>query len=265
MKKRADVILFEKGLVESREKGKRVIMEGAVFVGTERIDKPGQKLDEDVEIRIKVNPNVYVSRGGLKLEKSIDLFELNLKEKISMDIGASTGGFTDCMLRNGAKKVFAVDVGYGQLDWKLRNDNRVIVMERTNIRHVKKEDIGEDIDFISIDVSFISLKLVLPVAKELLNNNGEIIALIKPQFEAGREKVGKKGIVRDENIHFEVIKDIVDFCMENNLGPYGLTYSPITGATGNIEFLIYIKNNTSISIDDNKILEVIDEAHKNLT
>lgn len=265
MKKRADVILFEKGLVESREKGKRVIMEGSVFVGTERVDKPGQKLNEDIDIRIKENPNIYVSRGGLKLEKSIDYFDLNLEGKVSMDIGASTGGFTDCMLRNGAKKVFAIDVGYGQLDWRLRNDNRVVVMERTNIRYVEKEEIGEEVDFVSIDVSFISLKLVLPVAKKLLKENGEIVALIKPQFEAGRENVGKKGLVRDKRIHFQVINEIVDFSMENNLSPHGLTYSPITGATGNIEFLIYLKNNLNISINENEIMETIEEAHKNLS
>ncbi len=265
MKKRADVILFEKGLVESREKGKRVIMEGIVFVGTERIEKPGQKLDEDAEIRIKVNPNIYVSRGGLKLEKSIELFKLDLKDKVSMDIGASTGGFTDCMLKNGASKVFAIDVGYGQLDWKLRNDKRVVVMERTNIRHVESDEIGEPIDFISIDVSFISLKLVLPVAKKLLRDNGEIIALVKPQFEAGRENVGKRGIVRDKKIHYKVIKDTINYCVENKLSPYGLTYSPITGATGNIEFLIYLKNNLDNSIDDKEIMEIIEKAHKNLS
>ena len=265
MKKRADVILFEKGLVESREKGKRVIMEGIVFVGTERIEKPGQKLDEDAEIRIKVNPNIYVSRGGLKLEKSIELFKLDLNDKVSMDIGASTGGFTDCMLKNGASKVFAIDVGYGQLDWKLRNDKRVVVMERTNIRHVESDEIGEPIDFISIDVSFISLKLVLPVAKKLLRDNGEIIALVKPQFEAGRENVGKRGIVRDKKIHYKVIKDTINYCVENKLSPYGLTYSPITGATGNIEFLIYLKNNLDNSIDDKEIMEIIEKAHKNLS
>lgn len=265
MKKRADVILFEKGLVESREKGKRVIMEGSVFVGTERIDKPGQNLDEDVEITIKENPNIYVSRGGLKLEKSINFFGLNLRDMVAMDIGASTGGFTDCMLKNGAKKVFAIDVGYGQLDWKLRNDNRVIVMERTNIRHVEKQDIGEEIDFISIDVSFISLRLVLPVAKKLLKDNGEIIALIKPQFEAGRDNVGKKGIVRDKKIHFQVMQEIVSYCVENNLGPHGLTYSPITGATGNIEFLIHLKNNYHTSLSDKEIMGLIEEAHKNLS
>ncbi len=263
MKKRADIVLFEKGLVDSREKAKRTIMEGLVFIGTQRIDKPGEKIDENSEIIIKVNPIKYVSRGGLKLEKAIEKFSLELNDKIAMDIGASTGGFTDCMLINGAHKVFAVDVGYGQLDWKLRNDPKVIVMERTNIRNVKIEDIGENIDFISIDVSFISLRLVLPVAKELLSTEGEIVALIKPQFEAGRDNVGKKGIIRDKNIHFNVIKNIVDFCLEIGFGIVGLTFSPITGATGNIEFLIHLNNNNINNINEKLILEIIDEAHNN--
>ena len=211
MKKRVDILLVEKGLVESREKAKRIIMEGSVFVGNKRIDKPGEKLDEDVELVIKDNPLTYVSRGGLKLEKAIKLFNIDLFNKVAMDIGASTGGFTDCMLQNGVSKVFAVDVGYGQLDWRLRNDPRVIVMERTNIRNVTYEDINEKIDFITIDVSFISLKLVLPVAKSLLNEDGEVVALIKPQFEAGRDKVGKKGIVREKDTHCEVISSIVEF------------------------------------------------------
>ncbi len=265
VKKRADVILFERGLVDSREKGKRVIMEGSVFIGNLRVDKPGDKLDEDVDIVIKENPNIYVSRGGLKLEKAINFFDLSLKDKTSMDIGASTGGFTDCMLKNGAIKVFAVDVGYGQLDWKLRNDPRVIVMERTNIRNVSLDDIGEKMDFISIDVSFISLKLVLPVAKKLLSENGEILALIKPQFEAGKNKVGKKGIVREKNIHFEVIRNISDFCNELGVGICGITYSPITGATGNIEFLICLKNNNMDAINDESINEIIEEAHSTLS
>ncbi|MDR7856152.1 TlyA family RNA methyltransferase [Tissierella sp.] len=265
MKKRADVILFERGLVDSREKGKRVIMEGSVFIGNLRVDKPGDKLDEDVNIVIKENPNIYVSRGGFKLEKAINYFDLLLEDKTCMDIGASTGGFTDCMLRNGASKVFAVDVGYGQLDWKLRNDPRVIVMERTNIRNVKSEDIGEKVDFISIDVSFISLKLVLPVAKSLLSENGQILALIKPQFEAGKNKVGKKGIVKDKDIHFEVNRNISNFCNEIGIGISGLTYSPITGATGNIEFLICLKNNVMDTINDDFIISIVEEAHSTLS
>lgn len=265
MKKRADVILVEKGLVDSREKAKRVIMEGLVFVGSKRIDKPGDKLDEDIEIIIKENPLTYVSRGGLKLEKAIDIFNIDLENKVAMDIGASTGGFTDCMLQNGVSKVFAVDVGYGQLDWRLRNDPRVIVMERTNIRNVSLDDIGEKIDFISIDVSFISLRLVLPVAKSLLKEDGEVVALIKPQFEAGREKVGKKGIVREKNTHCEVIESVINFSRELELGVSGLSYSPITGATGNIEFLIYLKNNSEKTIENKEILRIVNEAHDSLS
>lgn len=262
-KKRADILLFEKGLVDSREKGKRVIMEGIVFIGTRRIDKPGDYIDEDEDIIVKTNPLIYVGRGGLKLEKAIGIFDINLDKVIAMDIGASTGGFTDCMLKNGAVKVYAVDVGYNQLDWKLRNDPRVVVMERTNIRNVKKEGIDDKIDFISIDVSFISLRLVLPVAKSLLDESGEIVALIKPQFEAGREKVGKKGIVRDKNTHFEVIKEVVKFSNEIGLKATALTFSPVTGATGNIEFLVQLRNQGEI-IDDKSILSLIEDAHRTL-
>lgn len=262
-KKRADVILYEKGLVDSREKGKRVIMEGSVFIGDQRVDKPGEYYDDSVEIYIKKNPLNYVSRGGLKLEKSIGEFNLSLKDKITMDMGASTGGFTDCMLQNGASKVYAVDVGYGQLDWRLRNDPRVVVMERTNIRYLKEEDIKDKIDFVSIDVSFISLKLMLPVAKILTGDTCEIVALIKPQFEAGRDKVGKKGLVRDKETHKEVILKVIDFAKEIGLYTNGLTYSPITGGTGNIEFLVYLKK-TNIDFDLNKIDMVIDEAHQQL-
>lgn len=264
MKKRVDILLVEKGLVESREKAKRIIMEGSVFVGNKRIDKPGEKLDEDVELVIKDNPLTYVSRGGLKLEKAIKLFNIDLFNKVAMDIGASTGGFTDCMLQNGVSKVFAVDVGYGQLDWRLRNDPRVIVMERTNIRNVTYEDINEKIDFITIDVSFISLKLVLAVAKSLLNEDGEVVALIKPQFEAGRDKVGKKGIVREKDTHCEVISSIVEFSRSLGFGICGLSYSPITGATGNIEFLIYLKNNDEKTINSDDIFKIVEEAHENL-
>ena len=260
VKKRADILLFEKKLVDSREKGKRVIMEGSVFIGTRRIDKPGDYIDENDEIFVKSNPLIYVGRGGLKLEKAIEIFNLNLDKLTAMDIGASTGGFTDCMLRAGAVKVYAVDVGYNQLDWKLRSDPRVVVMEKTNIRNVKKEDIGEPLDFISIDVSFISLSLVLPIAKSLISEKGEIVALIKPQFEAGRAKVGKKGIVRDKGTHFEVIKNVVDFSTEIGLTSNSLTYSPVTGATGNIEFLVHFKNEGTL-IGDDFILDVIEEAH----
>ncbi|MFA5576042.1 MAG: TlyA family RNA methyltransferase [Tissierellaceae bacterium] len=264
MKKRADVILFEKGLVESREKAKRLIMEGTVFIGNERVDKAGVKIDEDSEIIIKDNPISYVSRGGLKLEKAIESFGLNLDGKVAMDIGASTGGFTDCMLKKGVSKVYAVDVGYGQLDWGLRNDSRVIVMERTNIRNVTRADIGEEIDFISIDVSFISLRLVLPVAADLLGSDGQIVALVKPQFEAGRERVGKKGIIRDKIVHMEVLKSIVDFSSELGFAIGGMDFSPITGATGNIEFLIYLKKSATGKLDGKDIERLVESAHKEL-
>lgn len=261
-KKRADILLFEKGLVDSREKAKTLIMEGIVFIGDRRIDKAGEKVEIDAPIEIKKNPITYVSRGGLKLEKAIKNFNINLENKICMDIGASTGGFTDCMLKEGANKVYAVDVGYGQLDWKLRNDPRVIVMERTNIRYVTEKDIKDVIDFISIDVSFISLRLVLPVAKKLLSKEGRIVALIKPQFEAGREKVGKKGIVRDKNVHIEVLKSIVEFCNVEGLTIIDLDFSPVTGSTGNIEFLAHIlKSNNSIGINNTKIEEIVNNAH----
>ncbi len=262
-KKRADLLLFEKGLVESREKAKRVIMEGAVFVGTDRIDKPGQSLDENAEIWVKKNPIKFVSRGGLKLEKAISSFDLNLKDQVAMDMGASTGGFTDCMLKEGAKKVYAVDVGYGQLDWSLRSDPRVLVKERTNIRYLQESDIDEKLDFISIDVSFISLKHILPVAYKLLKEDGRVVALIKPQFEAGRDKVGKKGIIKDKLIHKEVIENVLSFSENIGLYPLGLTFSPITGTGGNVEFLACFSKNTN-NIDDKLIDRVIEDAHTEL-
>lgn len=264
MKKRADIILFEKGLVDSREKAKRVIMEGTVFIGNERVSKPGDKIDEDSEIYIKDNPIKYVSRGGLKLEKAIKDFELNLENVIAMDIGSSTGGFTDCMLQEKASKVYAVDVGYGQLDWSLRQDPRVVVMERTNIRNIIKDDIEDDLDFVSIDVSFISLKLVLPVAKSLMKDKAELIALIKPQFEAGREKVGKNGIVREKQTHKEVIRTIVDYLCEIGLGPRQISYSPITGAKGNIEFLVHAVKKGDCLVDDEIINNIVNLAHDTL-
>ena len=239
-KKRADVLLYEKGLASSREKAKRVIMSGSVYIGSRRIDKPGENVDEEDEIYIKNNPLKYVSRGGLKLDKAIEHFDLNLKDAVCMDIGASTGGFTDCMLQN----------------------EKVLVMDRTNIRNVGFADIGEYLDFISIDVSFISLSLVLPVAKSLLKADGKIVALIKPQFEAGRVKVGKKGIVRDKETHFEVIKKVMEIGINLDLKASALTFSPVTGAKGNIEYLIlleycYDDNN---SIEEELIYEVIKKA-----
>lgn len=264
MKKRADIVLFEKGLVDSREKGKRIIMEGSVFIGSERVLKPGDKVDEEADIYIKDNPIKYVSRGGLKLEKAINDFGLNLENAVAMDIGSSTGGFTDCMLQEKATKVYAVDVGYGQLDWSLRQDPRVVVMERTNIRNITSEDIEDELDFISIDVSFISLKLVLPVAKLLLKDKAELIALIKPQFEAGKGNVGKNGIVREKEIHISVINSIVEFLIEIGLGPKNLSFSPITGAKGNIEFLVHAVNNGEVFVDSDKINQIVDLAHDKL-
>ena len=256
-KKRADVLIFEQGLAPSREKAKRIIMEGRALIGTMRIEKPGEQIDEDETITIKESKIDYVSRGGLKLEKAIEVFDLNLEDVCAMDIGASTGGFTDVMLRNGAKLVYAIDVGYNQLDYKLRIDPRVVVMEKTNIRYLDKSLITDEIDFISIDVSFISLKLVLPVAKEVLKENGFIVALIKPQFEVGKNLVGKNGIVRDEKARKDVIEDIFNFSIEIGLCPVNLTYSPIKGAKGNVEFLVLLKNNKSDALDKSVIEEVL--------
>lgn len=266
-KERLDVVLVERGFFDTREKAKKNIMAGLVFVNNNRVDKCGEKISKDAVIDVKGEAIPYVSRGGLKLEKAINEFDLKLSDKISMDVGASTGGFTDCMLQNGAKKVFAIDVGYGQFAWKLRTDERVVCMERTNIRYVKEEDLGNLIDFSSIDVSFISLRLVLPVVKSLLSTEGEIVALIKPQFEAGREKVGKKGVVRDPLVHKEVISTIIFFA--NSIGLYlkGLTFSPIKGPEGNIEYLAYFINKEE-AIDPeeiNKLIEIIvDRSHGKL-
>ncbi|KPU28098.1 hypothetical protein TR13x_01800 [Caloranaerobacter sp. TR13] len=265
-KERIDILLVKKGLVETREKAKKYIMAGIVYAEEQKIDKPGTKVDVNSNIVVRGNPIPYVSRGGLKLEKALNIFPISINGKVAMDIGASTGGFTDCMLQNGAQKVYAIDVGYGQLAWKLRNDDRVIVMERTNIRYVKPEDIGELVDLVTIDVSFISLKLVLPVVYKLTKENADIITLIKPQFEAGRDKVGKKGVVRDKKTHVEVISNIFDFCKEIGLYMIGLTYSPVKGAEGNIEYLAHIvKAKSEIAIDkDAFIQEVVDMSHTNL-
>lgn len=259
MKQRLDVYLTENNLAESREKARAVIMSGNVYVNNQKADKAGFFVTETDEIEVRGKLNPYVSRGGLKLDKAMKVFGVTLKDKVSMDIGASTGGFTDCMLQNGAVKVFAVDVGYGQLAWKLRQDERVVNMERTNIRNVTVEQIGEKLDFASIDVSFISLKLVLPVAKELLKENGELLCLIKPQFEAGREKVGKKGVVRDINVHYEVVENIVNFAKEIEFYPKALDFSPIRGPEGNIEYLLYLAKEPYES--DIDIKKVVDESH----
>lgn len=241
MKKRLDVLVYEKGLAPSREKAKAIIMAGQVYADNQKADKCGTVYEETVSIEVRGNAMPYVSRGGYKLEKAMESFKLDLNGKITMDIGASTGGFTDCMLQNGAKKVYAVDVGYGQLAWKLRTDERVVNLERTNMRKVTREQVPDPIDFFSVDVSFISLRLILPVARELMADNAQAVCLIKPQFEAGREKVGKKGVVRDPKVHEEVVEGILNFCLDNGFDVLGLDYSPIKGPEGNIEYLIYLQ------------------------
>lgn len=241
MKKRLDILVYEKGFAESREKAKAIIMSGLVYVDNQKADKCGTSYDEKVNIEVRGNTLSYVSRGGLKLEKAIKNFNLDLQGKTAMDIGASTGGFTDCMLQNGAKKVYSIDVGYGQLAWKLRNDERVVNLERTNMRKVTDEQVRDKIDFFSVDVSFISLKLILPVARKLMADNAQAVCLIKPQFEAGREKVGKKGVVRDPNVHIEVVQNIYDFCLQNGFDVLNLDFSPIKGPEGNIEYLIHLQ------------------------
>ncbi len=265
-KQRLDVLLVAGGHAPSREKAKTEILEGHVFVNGERETKPGDLFDpEKSEITLKGRALPYVSRGGLKLEKAIKEFSLDLQGKVCMDIGASTGGFTDCMLQNGARKVFAIDVGYGQFAWKLRTDERVVCMEKTNIRYVTPPDIGEIVDFASVDVSFISLTKVLEPAKELLHQDGEMVCLIKPQFEAGREKVGKKGVVRESSVHEEVIGKILTFAEETGFFIKGLSYSPIKGPEGNIEYLIYIKAGQGESgIAEEDILRVVKKAHEEL-
>ena len=239
MKERLDVLLVKRGLAQSRERAKGAIMAGTVFVNGQRIDKPGTSVPEDAEIEIKGETLPYVSRGGLKLAKALEVFPVAVKGKVAVDVGASTGGFTDCLLQNGAGKVYAIDVGYGQLAWSLRQDSRVVVMERTNIRYVKPEQLDELADLAVIDVAFISLTKILHVVADLLIPQGEIIALIKPQFEAGRELVGKKGVVRDADVQASVINRILTFAEGIGLGTMGLTYSPITGPEGNIEFLVH--------------------------
>lgn len=265
-KMRLDLFMVEKGITESRERARALIMAGQVYIDNQKCDKAGMNVDtEKTVIEVRGNTLKYVSRGGLKLEKAMSQFPIVLENKVTMDIGASTGGFTDCMLQNGARKVFAVDVGYGQFAWKLRQDPRVVNMERTNIRYVTLKDIGERIDFASIDVSFISLKLVLPVAKELLSEDGELVALIKPQFEAGREQVGKKGVVKDINVHYEVIRKIIDFAVDIGFYAAGLSYSPIKGPEGNIEYLAYLKKAECDNIvDDEMIHQVVDASHNEI-
>jgi len=265
LKERLDVLLVNRGLAPSREKAKTMIMEGNVFVENQREDKAGATFDTEAEITVKGNTLKYVSRGGLKLEKAMTHFGITLEGKVCMDIGASTGGFTDCMLQNGAVKVYSVDVGYGQFAWKLRQDPRVVCMEKTNIRYVTPADIDDVLDFASVDVSFISLTKVLIPARELLRDGGEMVCLIKPQFEAGREKVGKKGVVRDKAVHEEVVVRIIEFASQNGFFVKNLEYSPIKGPEGNIEYLVYIRKDETGGVDETvDIKAIVDAAHGEL-
>ena len=260
---RADVRLVELGLAPSREKARTLIMAGEVFIDTLRIDKPGAAVPEDALLTVKEQAIPFVSRGGLKLDKAVRKYGLDFTDMVTMDVGASTGGFTDCMLQNGAKKVYAIDVGYGQLDWKLRSDERVVCLERTNARYLTREQIPEELDFASIDVSFISLKLIFPALYALLREGGEVACLIKPQFEAGREKVGKKGVVRDPKVHLEVLENFLTHAKENDFTVLGITYSPIRGPEGNIEYLGYLRK----SAEEDRIPDLralVDASHTEL-
>ncbi len=258
-KKRLDVLLFEKGMVPSRERAKAIIMSGIVYVNNQKADKAGMSIPEDAEIEIRGKTNSFVSRGGLKIEKALNYFQIDPKDLYVMDIGASTGGFTDCLLTRGARKVYSIDVGYGQLAWKLRQDPRVVCMERTNIRKVTPDMLDDVPDFAVIDVSFISLKLVLPVVAQLLSEHGRIACLIKPQFEAGKGKVGKKGVVREPEIHLDVLNAFVENAHEAGFHIYNLTFSPIKGPEGNIEFLGYIGKDGEDADIDTAVL--VEEAH----
>lgn len=267
MKERLDVLLVKRNLAVSREKAKAIIMSGNVFVDGQREDKAGTTFPEDVSIEIKGHTLKYVSRGGLKLEKAMKNFDVSMKGKTCTDVGSSTGGFTDCMLQNGAVKVFAIDVGRGQLDWKLRQDDRVVCMEKTNIRYVTPEDLGEPIDFSSIDVSFISLTKVLLPIRNYLKEDGEIVALIKPQFEAGREKVGKKGVVREKSTHIEVIEKVTEYAISIGFEVKALEFSPIKGPEGNIEYLVHLhKCPQELAYMDEGIVirDVVEEAFRTL-
>ena len=267
MKERLDVLLVKRNLAESREKAKAVIMSGIVYVDGQKEDKAGASFPETVQIEVRGSTLKYVSRGGLKLEKAMTCFGVTLEGKICMDVGASTGGFTDCMLQNGAVKVYAVDVGHGQLAWKLRNDERVVCMEKTNIRYVTPESVADKIRFVSIDVSFISLTKVLGAVKALMEPDGEVVCLIKPQFEAGREKVGKKGVVREKSVHLEVIEKVAAFAGSIGFEAQHLELSPIKGPEGNIEYLLHLKNHmegTTFLNDGIQAREIVEKAHEAL-
>lgn len=262
---RLDVALVEGGFAESREKAKALIMSGKVFVNNQKSDKAGNTVKPDDVIEVRGETLKYVSRGGLKLEKAVNVFDFSLQDTICADIGASTGGFTDCMFQNGAKKVYAIDVGYGQLAWKLRTDERVINLERTNFRYVTREQIPEELDFASVDVSFISLALILPVMRTILKDNGQAVCLIKPQFEAGKENVGKKGVVRDKNVHIAVIEKIIKLIEENCFTLLGLDFSPVKGPEGNIEYLCHIKKTDKFeNLCDVTAYEVVENSYNAL-
>ena len=262
-KERLDALLVKRNLVQSRERAKTTIMAGLVLADGQKVDKAGTMVKPEAEIRVLGNTLPYVSRGGLKLEKAIREFGVSLRGKVAADIGASTGGFTDCMLQNGAVKVFAIDVGYGQLAWSLRTDERVVNMERTNVRNVTPDQLGQPVDLASIDVAFISLEKVLPSVREMLQPEGEIVALIKPQFEAGREKVGKKGVVREPSVHEEVIFRVLALARQMELTPKALTYSPVKGPEGNIEYLVWLAKGASAAdgVTDELVVSVVSQAH----
>ncbi len=265
MKKRLDAVLIERGLFSGRDRAKAIIMSGIVYLNGQKADKPGTQVSDSDLIEVRGDTMPYVSRGGLKLEKAITSFGIELDGAVCCDFGASTGGFTDCMLKNAAARVYAIDVGYGQLAWELRNDPRVINMERTNVRYLTKEEISEDIDFISMDLSFISLTLVLKTACMLLKDGCKALCLVKPQFEAGRENVGKKGVVKDPLIHVQVIEKVVDFCPSIGLSPVGLDFSPVKGPQGNIEYLLLVqKGKTESSMNTEKVKEVVSLSHTQL-
>ncbi|MDO5403141.1 MAG: TlyA family RNA methyltransferase [Eubacteriales bacterium] len=263
-KERLDVLLVNRGLAESREKAKTIIMSGIVYVDGQKEDKAGSNFPEDAIIEVRGNTLKYVSRGGLKLEKAMANFDVTIEGKVCMDVGSSTGGFTDCMLQNGAVKVYAVDVGHGQLAWKLRNDERVVCMEKTNIRYVTPEQVADRIEFSSIDVSFISLTKVLGPVKELLSDDGQIVCLIKPQFEAGREKVGKHGVVRDKAVHIEVIEKVIEFAVSIGFEVLNLEFSPVKGPEGNIEYLLHLKKHMSGTYEEIpfSVSEIVEKAHE---
>ena len=263
IKKRLDVLLTEQGYADTRSKAQAIIMSGLVYVDGQKADKPGVSFEETVSVEVRGAACPYVSRGGLKLEKALRNFGIHPVDYVCSDSGASTGGFTDCLLQQGARKVFAIDVGYGQLDWKIRSDPRVVVMERTNIRYVTPEQLGEPLDLSVVDVSFISLKIVLPAIKALLKENGQVVCLIKPQFEAGKEKVGKKGVVREKSTHIEVLEAFLELAESLQFRILGLTFSPVKGPEGNIEFLAHLQLGEGDAIAPDPAA-IVEEAHRTL-